>query len=140
MNVFKAVKKFHEKYDLNPKDPWSEENVNLRTDLIYEEVREVNEEISLAFDNWFLDESLIDKKALTKELSDLLYVVVGMAESLNLPLEEVFKRTHESNMTKNGGKREDGKLLKGDGYVPPVLDDLFVEPDYMPSESDPLGR
>lgn len=42
---------------------------------------------------------------------------------------EAFKRVHESNMSKlddNGNviRREDGKVLKGPNYAPPVLSDL----------------
>lgn len=43
---------------------------------------------------------------------------------------EAFKRVHESNMSKldDDGKpirREDGKVLKGPNYKPPVLTDLI---------------
>lgn len=44
-------------------------------------------------------------------------------------LEEAFKRVHASNMSKLvDGKpirRDDGKIMKGPNYKPPVLDDLF---------------
>lgn len=44
---------------------------------------------------------------------------------------EAFIRVHTSNMSKlddNGNvtRREDGKVLKGPNYKPPVLDDLIV--------------
>jgi predicted HAD superfamily Cof-like phosphohydrolase len=43
---------------------------------------------------------------------------------------EAFWRVHESNMSKLGDdgkplRREDGKVLKGPNYKPPVLDDLL---------------
>jgi predicted HAD superfamily Cof-like phosphohydrolase len=46
-------------------------------------------------------------------------------------LEEAFDRVHASNMSKLGhdGKpvrRQDGKVLKGPNYQPPVLDDLIA--------------
>lgn len=135
MNVFRALKDFHNTYEIHHPDPWSTKHLIFRLNLIGEELSEVIEELSYELEpEYFHRKENIDKKNLTKELADLVYVVVGMADSLDLPLEEVFRRTHESNMTKNGGKREDGKLLKGDGYVPVVLDDLFY--DYMPSESN----
>ena len=63
-----------------------------------------------------------------KELSDLQYVLSGMAVSFNLPLEESFLRVHQSNMSKlvDGKplKRADGKFLKGPNYQPPHLEDL----------------
>lgn len=45
--------------------------------------------------------------------------------------EEAFRRVHISNMSKVGDdgkpiRREDGKILKGPNYKPPVLDDLIL--------------
>ncbi|MBB4039120.1 putative HAD superfamily Cof-like phosphohydrolase [Microvirga flocculans] len=45
---------------------------------------------------------------------------------------EAFRRVHASNMSKLGDdgkpvRREDGKVLKGPSYAPPVLTDLVVE-------------
>lgn len=44
---------------------------------------------------------------------------------------EAFRRVHASNMSKVGDdgkpiRREDGKILKGPNYKPPVLDDLIL--------------
>lgn len=46
---------------------------------------------------------------------------------------EAFARVHASNMSKLDDegkpiKREDGKVMKGPNYKPPVLDDLIVMP------------
>jgi len=94
--------------------------LSLRSKLIYEETTEVLVE---------LESKELDKAALTKELSDLLYVVYGTAITFGLPLDVVFNRVHQSNMSKLvDGKplyREDGKVLKGPNYKPPMLDDLF---------------
>jgi len=94
--------------------------LSLRSKLIYEETTEVLVE---------LESQELDKAALTKELSDLLYVVYGTAITFGLPLDIVFNRVHQSNMSKLvDGKplyREDGKVLKGPNYKPPMLDDLF---------------
>ena len=70
-----------------------------------------------------------DKENLLKELADILYVVYGYAATYGLPIDEAFKRVHESNMSKLGedGKpvyREDGKVLKGPNYKPADLSDL----------------
>lgn len=59
-------------------------------------------------------------------LGDLEYVVNGMALGMGINLPEVVKEIHRSNMTKLGpdGKpiyREDGKILKGEGYEKPDL-------------------
>lgn len=45
--------------------------------------------------------------------------------------EVAFDRVHASNMSKLGDdgkpvRREDGKVLKGPNYQPPVLDDLII--------------
>lgn len=55
--------------------------------------------------------------------------VLALTKSLQPLVPESFKRVHASNMSKlddNGNviRREDGKILKGPNYKPPVLDDL----------------
>ena len=74
-------------------------------------------------------EGASDKENALKELADILYVVYGYAATYGLPIDEAFKRVHESNMSKLGddGKplyREDGKVLKGPNYKPADLGDL----------------
>lgn len=97
----------------------------LRADLHNEECKELNEEIWDSFGKSKITPNLL------KEGADLLYVLLGTFVSLGLgdQLIETFKRVHESNMSKldDNGKpiyREDGKVLKGPNYKPPVLDDL----------------
>jgi len=103
--------------------------LKMRTKLIEEETKEAAQE-TLWEDA--LGNPVIDRAALTKELADLLYVTYGMAVTFGLPIDEVFERVHQSNMSKLGddGKplyRDDGKVLKGPNYQPPKLDDLFDE-------------
>lgn len=64
-----------------------------------------------------------------KELADLVYVCYQYACNEGWDLDEAMDRIHRSNMSKLGedGKpiyREDGKVLKGPNYQPPVLEDL----------------
>ncbi len=64
-----------------------------------------------------------------KELADLVYVCFQYAENMGWDLDEALNRVHFSNMTKLGEdgnpiRREDGKVLKGPNYKPPVLTDL----------------
>lgn len=66
---------------------------------------------------------------LLKELCDLLYVTYGFAITFGLDIDTAFERVHQSNLSKLGedGKpifREDGKVMKGPNYKPPVLEDL----------------
>ena len=65
------------------------------------------------------------KAAILKEMCDLQYVLSGLAVSLDLPLEEAFNRVHANNMTKLGGPvREDGKIMKPEGYKKVNLEDM----------------
>ena len=103
------------------------ELLEMRVDLTDEEVEEVLKELPM---DYRPGGARMDKAALTKELADLLYVTYGMAVTFGLPIDEVFERVHQSNMSKLGddGKpiyREDGKVLKGPNYQPPTLEDLF---------------
>jgi predicted HAD superfamily Cof-like phosphohydrolase len=79
------------------------------------------EETSEALEELDAEPNDVDKIKLTKELADVLYVVIGTAVAFGLPLEKAFKEVHRSNMSKLGadGKpilREDGKVLKGPNY------------------------
>lgn len=70
-------------------------------------------------------------QAVAKELADVLYVTYGAADALGIDLPAVFVEVHRSNMSKVGEdgrveRRADGKVLKGPGYMPPVLDDLVA--------------
>ena len=89
--------------------------LNLRLRLITEEYQEVVTEIDLGRDGKG------DIYALAKELADLLVVVYGTAEVLEIPLHAVFNEVMNSNMSKlqDDGtplRREDGKILKGPNY------------------------
>jgi len=94
------------------------ERAALRNRLILEEYQETVKELF----GW-------DKKKLAKELADLLYVVYGTAATYGIPIDEVFTRVHESNMSKLGadGKpvfRNDGKVMKGPNYTEPDMEGL----------------
>jgi HAD superfamily hydrolase (TIGR01509 family) len=72
-------------------------------------------------------------RAVAKELADVLYVTYGAADALGIDLPAVFVEVHRSNMSKRDAdgrvlRRADGKVLKGPGYQPPVLDDLVERP------------
>ncbi len=115
------VAEFHRGYE-HPVGTGSLEDkelVELRLKLIEEEVRELREA---------LETPERDLRDILKELADVQYVLSGFAVVFGLPLPEAFRRVHASNLTKfvNGvmEKREDGKLMKGPNYTPPVLDDL----------------
>lgn len=103
----------------------------LRNKLINEEYGELKEELAAAMVDieTLGDISPKTKARILKELSDLQYVISGLAVVLDLPLQPAFVKVHKSNMSKLGldGKpilREDGKILKGPNYAPPDLEDL----------------
>ena len=111
-------------------EPLSAETLQFRYKLLDEELNELKIEIeTLCQELQTTGTTMVETRArMLKELSDLQYVLSGMAVSFNLPLEEAFLRVHQSNMSKlvDGKplKRADGKFLKGPNYQPPHLEDL----------------
>jgi predicted HAD superfamily Cof-like phosphohydrolase len=84
--------------------------VELRCKLIDEEYRELMDAIDRD-----------DLPAIAKEAIDLIYVVGGTLVAYGIDPVPVWRAVHESNMTKDGTKRADMKILKGDGYRPPEI-------------------
>ena len=124
------VAQCHQAMELAIDAPYSADLLRLRQKLINEEAEELNVEI----DNIIHEVEINGRPTaesmakMYKELADLQYVVSGMVVSFGIPMEEVFDRVHQSNMSKlvDGKplKRADGKFLKGPNYKKPVLDDL----------------
>lgn len=94
----------------------SEQVAELQYDLICEEFIEFGD-------------SDADSENELKELADLAYVCFQYAAAKGWDLSEALNRVHRSNMSKlvNGKplRREDGKVLKGPNYQPPILSDLL---------------
>lgn len=95
--------------------------------LIQEEWNEFDEAFDREFVN--LDQIADNRIHQLKELSDLVFVCYQYAAARGWDLDTAMNRVFESNMSKLvDGKplrREDGKVLKGPNYQPPVLDDLI---------------
>jgi NTP pyrophosphatase (non-canonical NTP hydrolase) len=98
--------------------------------LIVEELNEFDE----AFDLEFSDNNisrLENKEHQLKELADLVFVCFQYAAARGWDLDTAMRRVYESNMSKLvDGKplrRDDGKILKGKNYQPPVLTDLVAD-------------
>jgi predicted HAD superfamily Cof-like phosphohydrolase len=91
----------------------------LRMDLMLEEMKEYME-----------SEEKDDLENLAKELADIIYIACGTAASYGIPLDKVFEAVHESNMAKLvDGKpirREDGKILKPEGWSPPDIKKILT--------------
>lgn len=100
-------------------------------ELQFDLIKEEWEEFSEAFDNEFSDLGSLDERRvhMLKELSDLVFVCYQFAAARGWDLDTAMTRVFESNMSKLvDGKplrRDDGKVLKGPNYQPPVLDDLI---------------
>ncbi len=124
------LRECHKAMECAVDEPLSVDTLKLRYKLLNEELEELKVEIDALCQE--LEETgttqTETRAKMLKELSDLQYVLSGMAVSFNLPLEDAFLRVHTSNMSKlvNGKplKRADGKFLKGPNYQPPHLEDL----------------
>lgn len=91
--------------------------VRLRTDLICEEYTELRKAILLR--------NMVDT---ADAIADLIYVLIGAALEFGIPLEAVWNEVQRSNMAKvdpatgKVRKREDGKVLKPEGWTPPDIE------------------
>lgn len=132
MNKYEEmVSECHRAMESAVNEPYSVELLELRRRLINEETAELSSEIDSLIAE-LKNNNKVNKETVLrmyKELADLQYVLSGTVVSLNIPFEEVFKRVHESNMSKlvDGKplKRADGKFLKGPNYKKPDLSDLY---------------
>lgn len=59
-------------------------------------------------------------------LCDLVYVVLGAANTFDLPFEDAFAEVHRSNMTK-GVHANDPRVRQKDTYDPPKLASILAE-------------
>lgn len=142
MNSYEMVKEFHTKF-VHPlaEKPTvlSKDRATLRLSLILEEAIELAE--AYGFRTGEVETHVTrmlsrgpewpaDMVAVADALGDLEYVTNGAAVEQGIPLPEIVTEIHRSNMTKLGpdGKpiyREDGKILKGEGYEPPQLEKIL---------------
>lgn len=99
----------------------------MQTSLVAEEATEFLK----AADELYADPNNAQRKEeFLKELSDTVFVCYQFAAAFGFDLDTAMDRVFQSNMSKLGpdGKpiyRADGKVLKGEGYKPPVLTDLY---------------
>ena len=92
-----------------------EKIVNLRLDLIREELEEFKQAIEKK-----------DIKEVADALTDILYVTYGAGHAFGIDLDKCFEEVQNSNMSKLGedGKpiyNEAGKVMKGPKYYKPDL-------------------
>jgi len=123
------LKEFHDTFTSEQREDGLASKINRRGNLIQEEEQEVQEALDfldrtdIGLTSSTYEEALIE---LAKELADLLYVIYGTAEELNIPLQDIFNAVHRSNMGKiwQDGKvhyNKFGKVIKPPEYRPPDL-------------------
>ena len=118
MSNFQNVKKFMQTFGQEVKNKAefpNEKIVQLRSELIKEELEELNQAIK--------DK---DIKEVADALTDILYVTYGAGHAFGIDLDKCFHEVQESNMSKLGydGKpiyNESGKVMKGPNYFKPDL-------------------
>lgn len=97
------------------------DNLTLRRTMIREEAQEVDAEFTALAARFEAGDPVApgDLAPLAHELADLLYVTYGALDALGIDADAVFAEVHRANMAKLGGpRREDGKLLKPEGWQP----------------------
>jgi predicted HAD superfamily Cof-like phosphohydrolase len=121
MNKWQAmVGEFHRKFGqpINASGFPSFSRTSLRITLINEEC---NKELIPAM----IREDMAET---TDAMCDLIYVVLGTAMEMGIDLEPFFNEVHRTNMLKEGGAvREDGKILKPEGWKPPRIAEMIAE-------------
>ena len=118
MSNFKSVKKFMQTFGQEVKNKAEfpdEKIVQLRYDLIKEELDELNQAIKDR-----------DIKEVADALTDILYVTYGAGHAFGVDLDKCFDEVQRSNMSKLGTDgttiyNESGKVMKGPSYFKPNL-------------------
>ena len=118
MSNCQSVKKFMQTVgqEVKHKAEFPEEKiVNLRLDLIREELEEFKQAIEKK-----------DIKEVADALTDILYVTYGAGHAFGIDLDKCFEEVQNSNMSKLGddGKpifNDKGKVMKGPKYFKPNL-------------------
>ena len=112
------VKDFHEKYNCP---------VETKPTLISEKDRLRRARLIVSESAEFVEEA--DKNNLVgmcDALCDIIFVCLGTAVEMGVDLEPLFDEVCRSNMTKTPRKDAGGKILKGDDFVEPNLEQHIV--------------
>lgn len=118
-NLVDQVREFHEATDTpcleRPTIPGSRRK-DLRIRLIQEEVTETIDALEA--------DDLVE---IADGLADIIYVCIGAALEYGIPLDKVWFQVQQSNMAKvdpltgKANKRDDGKIIKPEGWQPPNI-------------------
>lgn len=93
---------------------------------------EVNVETLPALEKYKQHPSFENLVELADGIIDSVYVLLHAANSLDIPFDLVWNEVHRSNMAKVDAdgrvkKREDGKILKPEGWTPPDIFSVMME-------------
>ena len=121
-NPFKDQERFMQACDQTT-DKWNQAQFDLYVDLIREEVRE-------------LEEAIVEgnRKEILDALEDIMVVTAGAMHSMGADGEGGWNEVMRTNFAKidpvtgKVRKREDGKVLKPEGWQPPNLEP-FIQKD-----------
>ncbi len=124
MTNFESVKKFMQTFGQEVRTNASFPNdkiINLRIDLIREELSELKEAIEQK-----------DIKEVADALTDILYVTYGAGHAFGINLDKCFEEVQNSNMSKldqNGRPifNDKGKVMKGPNYFKPDLSKFLTK-------------
>ena len=113
------MKTFGQKVITKPQFP-DEKTMNLRFDLIKEELNELQQAMKEK-----------DLKEVADALTDILYVTYGAGCAYGIDLDKCFEEVQKANMSKLGEDgnpiyNEKGKVMKGPNYTEPNLK-KFIE-------------
>ena len=140
MNTWqRQVQDFHEKFGVSVGTVINMDDRELRAKLILEEAAETVAAMGFEVEAYLYDDdprplltlwSGMDTPDVVEAvdgLADLIYVALGTAVSFGVDLAPIFDEVHRTNMAKDGGAtRDDGKILKPDGWVAPDIAGLLL--------------
>lgn len=89
----------------------------LRYELHREEHRELEAELE------YCRGAVYDREQIARELADVVYVAYGTAHVFGIDLDVAIAEVHRAAMQKVEAnmKRDDGKIVKPPGFVPPSM-------------------
>jgi predicted HAD superfamily Cof-like phosphohydrolase len=124
-DLFVSAKEFRSAFECD--DELTPPNIERQYRLVEEEFAE------LAESHRKMRAAGFDRRSVAnfiKESCDVIYVIAQYAAFLNVDIDSAYDRVHQNNMSKLGPdgrvvRREDGKILKPEGYEPVDLVDLI---------------
>jgi len=122
MNYQKDVEDFMEsgQQDFPDFQGMTSKQAKLYMDLITEEYNETWRAFNV-------DKDIVE---VADGLADMVWVIMGMASTLDIPFDKVWNEVKASNMSKfvNGKvvKNSDGKIMKPSGYFRPNIGDILA--------------